>query len=72
MPMRSELPMPTVLLSRRVSATDKVLSWIVATLRSPEFLMVVLFCAVGLWLTFYLLHSVPNFGEIVASFEELQ
>ena len=31
-------------------------SWIVATVGDPEFGMIALFCAVGLWLTFYFIH----------------
>lgn len=42
---------------------------IIATLRSPEFLTLVIFCALGLLATVALNLLVPNFGEITASLQ---
>jgi hypothetical protein len=71
MPMRYELQISAAPLSDRPSAMWAIWSWIVATIKSPEFLMVVLFCAVGLWLTFYFIHYFPNYGEMVESLGQI-
>jgi hypothetical protein len=67
MPVRSELPASVVALPRRTSATDKMLSSIAATLKNPEFLIAGLISAFGLWLTFVLIHYVPDYAATVAS-----
>lgn len=64
MPMRGELQVAAARLSDHRSADD-VWAWIVATIKNPEFRMIVLFCSVGLWLTFYFIHRFPDFGEMV-------
>lgn len=69
MPMRAELPVAAARIINRPSPFDRVGSWIIATIRCPEFLMVTLFCAVGLWLTFYFLHYFPDFGAVTESLE---
>ncbi|MGB6537832.1 MAG: hypothetical protein WBF58_17925 [Xanthobacteraceae bacterium] len=66
MPARSELPAPVAAL-RQPSATDQILSAVGATLRNPEFQMIALFCAIGLWLTFVAIQHFPGFGETVVS-----
>ena len=55
MPMRSELPISKIQLSDRQSAFGDAWSWIAETVTNPELGMISLFCAVGLWLTFYFL-----------------
>jgi hypothetical protein len=67
MPMRSELRVSSLDLDDRQSASD---AWpaIVTTISDPEFAMIALFCAVGLWLTFYGLHvlqRVATFGPFL-------
>jgi len=69
MPMRAELPVAAAKMRNRPSVVDWVASWIVATIKCPEFLMIVLFCTVGLWLTFYFMHSFPDFGGGADSLE---
>jgi hypothetical protein len=69
MPMRAELPIAATRMSYPPSALDRVGSWIIATIKCPEFLMVALFCAVGLWLTFYFMHYFPDFGAMTESLE---
>jgi hypothetical protein len=69
MPMRTELPVRTARMNNPPSALDRVASWIGATLNSPEFLMVALFCATGLWLTAYFIHYFPDFGAMAESIE---
>lgn len=56
MPMRDELQNSDIDLSDRQSAIGDGRSGIVTTVSNPEFGMIALFCAVGLWLTFYYLH----------------
>jgi hypothetical protein len=65
MPMRDELQVVAARLSDQQSARDDVWAWIVATIKNPEFWMIVLFCLVGLWLTFLFIHRFPDFGEMV-------
>jgi hypothetical protein len=65
MPMRGELKVVAARLSDHRSPTDHVWPWIVATIKNPESWMIVLFCSVGLWLTFYFIHRFPDFGEMV-------
>jgi hypothetical protein len=55
----------------RESWADQVWAWIVATVKNPEFLMVVLFCTVGLWLTFYFIHFFPDFGEMAEALQQI-
>jgi hypothetical protein len=40
-----------------------------ATLKTPEFLALVIFCSIGLLATVVLNLLIPNFGEIVASLQ---
>ena len=83
MPMRGEIQV-TAVRSRdretwretwreawRESWANKVWAWIVATVENPEFLMVVLFCTVGLWLTFYFIHFFPDFGEMAEALGQI-
>ena len=69
MPMRAELPIRAARASNDPPVMDKAWSWIVATVQSPEFLMVALFCAIGLWLTFYFIHYFPDYGAVAESLE---
>lgn len=62
MPMRDELQILDIDLSDRQSAIGDGRSGIVATVSNPEFGMIALFCAVGLWLTFYYLHLFQSFA----------
>jgi hypothetical protein len=64
MPMRSEIQISVAEPRRRETWMDKAWQWTVATVENPEFLMVVLFCAVGLWMTFYFIHYFPDFGAL--------
>lgn len=63
MPMRSELSVCAAGPRKETSASREVWEWTVATLKNPEFQMVAVFCAVGLWLTFYFMARFPDFGE---------
>jgi hypothetical protein len=69
-PRQSEVPRETWRETRhetrRESWLDKTWQWIVATVENPEFLMIVLFCTVGLWLTFYFINFFPDFGAEAA------
>lgn len=65
MPMRSELQISRAAPSYRLLPLNEAWSWIVATIQNPEFLMIVLFCAVGLWLTFDFIQRFPDFGAMV-------
>jgi hypothetical protein len=56
MPMRDELQISDIDLSDRRTINGDAASCIIPTITSPEFGMVALFCAVGLWTTFYFLH----------------
>jgi len=71
MPMRSEIQIAATRPRPRETWMDKVWQRIVATIENPEFLMIVLFCAVGLWLTFYFLHYFPDYGAMVVSLEQM-
>lgn len=70
MPMRSEIQIAAARPSYRETWSDKVWQWIAATITNPEFLAIVLFCAVGLWLTFYFMHYFPDFGATAVSLEQ--
>ena len=67
MPMRGEIEISAVRPRHRETRMDKVWEWIVATIENPEFLMIVLFCTIGLWLTFYLINFFPDFGAMSES-----
>lgn len=56
-------------MDRRLTRT--VTSWdrIVAALRSPEFLSLAIFCALGLLATVALNFLVPDFAEVTASLQ---
>jgi hypothetical protein len=69
MPMRAELPIAVTRTRNDPSALDRAWSWIIATIKNPEFLAVTLFCAVGLWLTFYFMHYFPDYGAMSASLQ---
>ena len=60
MPMRTDLQISDVRLNDRQSAMGEVWSWIAATVTNPEFGMVALFCAVGLWLTLLALSALAT------------
>jgi hypothetical protein len=68
--MRAELPIAGTRMRNHASAADKTWSWIVEPIQNPEFVMVALFCTVGLWLTFYIMHLVPDFGQILGSLDQ--
>ena len=72
MPMRSELQMAPVRIRHQPSRLGRVGAWINATLNSPDFLMVALFCTVGLCLTLYFLHYFPDFGAVAESLQTIQ
>jgi hypothetical protein len=69
MPMRGELQISTARPSSRKTWAEGVWERIVAIIENPEFLIVALFCAVGLWLTFYFVHFFPDYGAMVESLE---
>jgi hypothetical protein len=71
MPMRAELPIASARMSNDPSVAERLWSWIVATVKNPEFLMVAVFCAVGLWLTFYFMHHFPDYGAMTEPFQVL-
>ena len=75
MPMRGEIQVsaaqPRTEPRPRELAMDKVWQWIVVAIENPEFLMVVLFCAVGLWLSFYFIHYFPDYGAMIVSLEQM-
>ena len=64
MPMRGELPLGAMGLRNRPSALNSVCSWIVAQTRDPEFMMIALFCTVGLWSTFQFMRFFTDFGAM--------
>jgi hypothetical protein len=70
--MRGELQILPADLSNRRSAIDDAWSCSLATLTNPEFGMIALFCAVGLWLTFHGLHFLSNSGGMVESLGQMQ
>lgn len=61
MPMRGELRSSAADLYYRRSVIEEV------TVTNPELAMIALFCAVGLWLSFYFIHFFPDFGELATS-----
>ena len=67
--LRSERLILANPLDRRIPR--KVTAWdqIVAAFRSPEFLALVMFCALGLLITVTLNLLVPNFGEVAESLQ---
>lgn len=69
MPMRGEIQVSVARPCSRESRVDKVWAWIVAAIENPEFLMIILFCTVGLWLTFYFIQFFPDYGAMAASLE---
>jgi hypothetical protein len=77
MPMRGEIQVsaarPQVSVARPRDPEPSVESawkWIVATIENPEFLMIALFCTVGLWLTFFLINFFPDFAAISESLQQ--
>jgi hypothetical protein len=60
MPMRGELPACDAGPCRVTSTLRLGWVWAVAGLKDPEFQLVALFCAVGLWLTFYFIVRFPG------------
>jgi hypothetical protein len=69
--MRGELQISAADLSNRRPVADKW-SWSLTTLTNPEFGMIALLCAVGLWLTFYGLHFLSNSGGMVETLGQMQ
>jgi hypothetical protein len=67
MPARGELQISMERPGYRLLPRNEIWCSIVAAIKNPEFLMIVLFCAVGLWLTFYLMNFCLDFGEIAGS-----
>ena len=55
---------------RRITQKWTAWDWIVATFASPELIAIIMFCAIGLLVTFALILSFPRFGEIVASLQQ--
>ena len=72
MPMRGELQISAADLSNRRHVADDEWSCSLATLTNPEFGMIALLCAVGLWLTFYGLHFLSNSGGMVETLGQMQ
>ena len=72
MPMRGELQISAADLSNRRPVADDKWSWSLTTLTNPEFGMIALLCAVGLWLTFYGLHFLSNSGGMVDTLGQMQ
>jgi len=72
MPMRGELQMRDIDPRDRRSAIDDAQPRIIATMANPEFGMIALFCAVGLWLTFYHLHFLSTFGAAARLLAQVQ
>ena len=72
MPMRTELQVAAVRIRHRPSGLGRVGSWINAALNCPDFLMVALFCTVGLCLTLYFLHYFPDFGAVAEALQTVQ
>jgi len=68
MPMRRELPV-SALRMHNLCRRSAVRAWIGAMLLDAEFLLVALFCVVGLRFTFYFMRLMPGFGEIVAALD---
>lgn len=65
MPMRGELAVCAADRRKGKSQVGPIWGWTIGTIKNPEFKMVALFCAVGLWLTFDFIHRFPDFGAIV-------
>jgi hypothetical protein len=70
--MRGELQISAADLSNRRPVADDKWSWSLTTLTNPEFGMIALFCAVGLWLTFHGLHFLSNSGGMVETLGQMQ
>lgn len=71
MPMRGELLVCAAGRRRGKSQAGQIWAWAVATSNNPEFQMVALFCAIGLWLTFYFMHHFQDFGAAVNLLEPI-
>lgn len=63
--MRGELQISAAHRTNRKSMPDHV----VAEMTPVEFEIVALFCALGLLLSFYVIHFFPDFGALVGSLE---
>ena len=72
MPMRGELQISAADLSDRRRVADDAWICSLATLTNPEFGMIALLCAVGLWLTFYGLHFLSNSGGMADTLGQMQ
>jgi len=67
MPMRGELPpISTRAYAQRSSALENVLSSVAAIAGNRDLQAVVLFCAIGILLTFNVIVRFPDFGAQVA------
>jgi hypothetical protein len=53
-------------------AAQKVVAWdrIIATLTEPDFLALVMFCAIGCLVTFALARTFPSIGQVVESLQQ--
>lgn len=64
MPMRGELLVCTADRRKGRSQVGQIWAWVAGTIKNPEFQMVALFCAAGLWLTFYFGRHFPDSGWV--------
>jgi hypothetical protein len=76
MPMRGEIQVsaarPQVSATRsreREPSVERAWKRLVAITENPEFLMIALFCTIGLWLTFYFIHFFPDYGAMAESLQ---
>lgn len=67
MPMREELRTLSNRPDHRPTLASRACSCFFAAIRSPEFFMILLFSAVGLWLAIFFAHFFPDFGAIAES-----
>ena len=69
MPMRSNLAMPAERRDYGATAEQSGGDWFATTSAMTEFVPAAGFCALGLCVTFCLIHFFPNFGAIVTSID---
>ena len=62
-----KIPIPTELRAKN-SAAER--SWLAATSRDPNPITIVQFCAIGLLVTLIAILSFPDFGAIIAQYNQ--
>lgn len=67
MPMRKDIRTSSDRADHRPTIANKARACFFAAIRSPEFFLIVLFSAVGLWLAVLFTHFLPDFGAIAES-----